>query len=189
LCEAELWDQASAQYQRMQSGGAFAGCCPWEYLARIRLGYGRYEKVLRMIHRQELDPMRMPALVVEACLRLGKDERARGYAEQALREKRAGAGLAMGAVHEAAGDLEIALGWYEWEASRYYSMRQDRPFRAAARVLMRLGEYGEARIALAHAVRHSHYLHPEDVEALSECTGTLPQRAQPFARGSRGEAH
>lgn len=167
MCEAELWDEALSQYNRMRSAGEFPEGLLVEYLARIYLGRGQYESVRRMVGREGAQSILVPATL--ACLHLRQKDRAVRLAEQAAREKRPGAGLAMGAVREATQDLEEALGWYEWEASRFTSIRQDQPLRAAARVLMELGEFGEARVAIENAIRQSQFLHPEDVECLEKC--------------------
>jgi tetratricopeptide (TPR) repeat protein len=168
-----MWDEAYAQSKRIRSDKLLRTIDLTESKARIEIGRSHFEQALALLQSSPRGELGAVPLMVEAHLRLGKLERGAELAQRAIEAKRPFASFAMGAVQEAAGDLEAALFWYEQEARHIFSARGDRAPRAAARILMALGDYGEARIALRHTISRSKFLHPEDVVALAECLRRL----------------
>jgi tetratricopeptide (TPR) repeat protein len=177
LCAAELWDKAGSLYHRLQADRRIPRELLTPYLARIRAGRGQYPKVLQMLENKEVQPKRALLPVVHAYLGLGQKERAQKLAEQALREKWEDAGTAMGVVQEADGNLVGALDWYERETRGWRNSFSAKPPRAAGRVLMALGEYGEARVLLEEVIRRDYFLRREDVANLAVCLRHLGKDA------------
>jgi tetratricopeptide (TPR) repeat protein len=171
-CAAELWEEASQQYQQMQADRRIHRAVLTPYLARIRVGRGQYGKVLKMVE-QEVEPLRILLPAVRTYLHLGQPERAAALVAEARRKKDPDAVLAMGELQEAAGNLAVALERYEQQAHSLCFYRHAPAHRAVGRVLMRLERYAEASRALEQAIRLDYFLRREDVENLAECLRRL----------------
>lgn len=77
----------------------------------------------------------------------------------------------MGAIYAEMGDYNQSLLWYERAAQRLL----DRPkaMRSIGKILARLGDYGEARVAFEESIRQSNYLRVDDLMRLAICLGKL----------------
>ena len=93
-------------------------------------------------------------------------DRALRVAQAAVDRRDEEAELAIGHVYFEMGDYERALEWYEQTAVHSDLVEL---WRAMARALMAMGDYGEARAALYSAIRLSKWVRVEDLRQLAEC--------------------
>jgi tetratricopeptide (TPR) repeat protein len=134
--------------------------------ARIALGRGQYEEVLRLAQSAAEKEAGLLPMLAAAYARLGRQEEALQAASEARKHRAEGAERALGDVYAASDDLDRALFWYERSLRR-------RDYAATMRVigttLMALGDYREASAALERAVRYCPYIAEEDLALLGEC--------------------
>jgi hypothetical protein len=168
LCDAELWDEAQEQYDRVWSDPELCGPELPRYLARIWAGEGRYAEVAELGERPNVSRAIILVPLIRSYIQLDQLSLARVVAEEALLGKKLGAAFALGLVFEAENRLEDALHWYEVETTRV-SLHRAEAFRSVALALMALGDYCEARVSLRLAVATASYLRAEDAAAAEEC--------------------
>lgn len=166
-----MWSEALDELTNLYTSGELSEREVTEWRARIYLGRGWYDDVMRIT-----DPVRHKSWNVEVPLALahakqGRFDAALHIAQQAVQRRQNGAEQAMGAIYAEMGNYNCALLWYERASGRLLERAQ--AMRAIGRILMKIGDYGEARFAFEEAIRHLNYRHVDDLKQLAACLRKL----------------
>ncbi len=164
MCEAEQWDEAREELQRLREFHLLTPDKERAWTAQILLGEGKNVMVLALGQAGIVKGDLLAAMAI-ASARLGRREEARRLASDYLEGRNQGAERVMGRVVEALDGPIAALDWYDRAVRRVDRKDTLRPLAAA---LFAAGDYRESAWAYSECLRNYPYLRTSDVDRLVE---------------------